>query len=192
MTPLRKLDLCSGTAAPLRKQQGYVTIDARPFPGVDVISYLGVNPLPFPDDTFDEIRAHDALEHIRDGFTDLMDECWRVLRPKGILDIFVPRFPSPSAIMHPDHWQFFLSAEDAEPYAQAIAPLLLGQVQRLFCVHSWSFFMAPADGVDPHGYLRGFWHLVDQRAVESHLYVKLAPNKPGGRYPYKPIRQKTQ
>lgn len=182
-----KIDLCSGTAALRRKQEGYTTIDVRLFPGVDYALTLGVDPLPFPDNSVTYIRAHDALEHIRDGFTDLMDECWRVMSPRGTFDIFVPRFPSPSAIAHPDHWQYFLSVEDAEPFAKAIAPMLLGQTQRLFCVHSWSFFLPPADGVDPHGYLKGFWHLVEQKAVESHLYVTLTPNKPGGRYPYKVI-----
>ena len=185
-----KLDLCSGTAAPQRKLEGYITIDARPFPGVDHVLDLTKDPLPFPDNSFRVIRAHDALEHIRDGFTELMDECWRVLAPGGEFDIFVPRFPAPSAIMHPDHWRYFISMEDAEPFARALAPLLLGQQQRLFCVHSWSFFMAPAGGVDPHGYLKGFWHLVSQRDVDSHLYVTLTPNKRGGRFPYVEVKPK--
>lgn len=187
-----KVDLCSGTAAPQRKLEGYVTTDLRLFEGIDYALTLGVDPLPFADDSVMEIRAHDALEHIRDGFFSLMDECWRVLHPRGVLDIWVPRFPSPAAVMHPEHVNYFLGADDAAPFAQALAPYLLGQVQRIFCVHTWAFFMAPADGIDQHGYLKGFWHLQHQHEIDSHLRVLLTPNKPGGRYPYKEVRRKDQ
>ncbi len=187
-----KVDLCSGTAAPIRKAEGYTTIDARLFEGVDYALNLGTDPLPFETSSVDSIRAHDALEHIRDGFFELMDECWRVLRPGGIFDIWVPRFPSPAAVMHPEHVNYFLGAEDAAPFAEAMTPYLLGQVQRIFCVHTWAFFMAPADGIDQHGYLKGFWHLVSQHEIDSHLHVLLTPNKPGGRYPYKAVRRKDE
>lgn len=183
-----KLDLCSGPAAPIRKTQGYETIDVRPFPGVDHVLTLGRDLLPFDDNSVIEIRAHDALEHIRDGFFELMDECWRVMHPRGIFDIRVPCFPSANAVMHHDHYRFFLSEEDARPFAQALLDLTSGRVARLFCVHTWSFFLPPADGVDPHGYINGFWHLVSQAQTDTHLLVKLSPNKVGGRYPYKEMR----
>lgn len=185
-----KVDLCSGTAAPIRKAEGYTTIDYRLFEGVDHALTLGVDPLPFEDGSVDLIRAHDALEHIGAGFFELMDECWRVLSPKGVFDIWVPRFPSPAAVMHPEHVNYFLGENDAGPFAAALAPLMLGQVQRIFCVHTWAFFMAPADGVDQHGYLKGFWHLLAQREIDSHLSVQLVPNKPNGRFPYKEVRRK--
>jgi len=185
-----KLDLCSGTAAPQRKREGYTTIDARPFDGVDFVCELGSAPLPFADNSFTEIRAHDALEHIRDGFFELMDECWRVMQPKGIFDIHVPRFPSPAAIMHPEHCQYFVGEQDAIPFAKALAPLINREIDRLFCIHSWAFFLPSADGIDPHGYLKGFWHLVSQREIDSHIQVKLTPNKPNGLFPYKHIIRK--
>lgn len=186
-----KLDLCSSTAAPIRKQQGYTTLDIMPLPGVDVVFDLAQGkPLPFDDDTFDEIRAHDAFEHIRSDLFFLFDECWRVLKPTGMLDIFVPRFPSASAIMHLDHHRYFVDPDEYEKFAAALAPKLNGDVQHLFHVHTWSFFMVPADGVDVHGYLKHFWHIIEQRSVETHLYAKLAPNKPGGRYPYKEVKSR--
>lgn len=185
---MTKLDLCSGTAAPIRKQAGYTTIDARPFPGVDYVAELGKQPLPFEDNTFDEIRAHDALEHIRDGFFELFDECWRVLKPRGLFDIFVPRFPVATATMHPDHLRFFLTEEDAEPFAKAIARYVQNQNEVLFCIHSFAFFHVPADGIDPHGYLKHFWHIVDIDGGDTHIHAQLTPNKPGGRYPYKEIK----
>jgi SAM-dependent methyltransferase len=187
---MNKLDLCSGTAAPRRKEEGYTTIDARAFDGVDYVSELGKAPLPFEDDTFDEIRAHDALEHIRDGFFELIDECWRVLKPKGIFDIHVPRFPAGTSVMHPDHVRFFLSEEDAIPFAAAVKRYIENQNEVLFCMHSFAFFHVPADGIDPHGYLKHFWHIVDLRDTETHIRAKLSPNKIGGRYPYKEIQPK--
>lgn len=182
-----KVDLCSGTAAPQRKRDGYITTDIRPYEGVDHVLTLGVDPLPFSNNSVMEIRAHDALEHMREGIFDVMDECWRVMHPQGVFNIAVPRFPAATAVMHLDHWQFFLGEADAIPFAKALAPLLLGQQQKLFCIHTWSFFMAPADGIDPHGYLKGFWHLISQEENQTHLNVKLSPNKPGGRYPYKKV-----
>jgi len=188
---MKRLDLCSGTAAPQRKREGYVTTDIRLFDGIDHAIRLETDvKLPFDDNEFDFIRAHDALEHIRDGLFDVMDECWRVLKPKGVFDITVPRFPMPSAILHPEHFQFFLSAEDAKPFAEALAPLLLGKVQKLFCVHTWAFFMTPSEGVDPHGYLKGFWHIIEQKADGSHIQVKLTPNKPDGRFPYTEVTRR--
>ena len=183
-----KLDLCSGTAAPIRKADGYITTDIRAFDGVDYVIEIGNGKkLPFDDNSFHVIRAHDALEHIRDGFEQLMDECFRVLKPKGVFDILVPRFPMPSSTMHPDHYRFFIGMEDAKPFAEALAPLINGDVNRIFCLNTWAFFMTPADGVDPHGYLNGFWHLVSNVEDNSHIHTQLTPNKPNGTYPYKAV-----
>ena len=46
--------------------------------------------VPAPDDTFDVVLCEDVLEHVRDPERVLL-ECWRVLRPGGLL---VARFPS--------------------------------------------------------------------------------------------------
>lgn len=186
---MAKLDLCSSTAAPTRKQDGYTTLDILPLPGVDVVFDLAQGkPLPFDDNQFTEIRAADALEHIRGELFFLMDECWRVLAPGGVFNITVPRFPSASAIMHLDHHRFFVADDEYETFAKALAPLLNGDVNHLFHVHTWSFFLAPADGINVHGYCNHFWHMVNQKADETHLAVKLTPNKPNGMFPYKEVR----
>lgn len=64
--------------------------------------------LPFPDNSIESIISHHCLEHVRDGFIFLMDECYRVLKPGGIFRIIVPLFPSYSAIADPDHKRYFL------------------------------------------------------------------------------------
>lgn len=77
--------------------------------------YRAMNPLhyiapglPFPNDSIESIISHHALEHIRDGFIPLMDECHRVLKPGGIFRIIVPLFPSRTAVEDPDHKRWFM------------------------------------------------------------------------------------
>jgi len=74
-------------------------------------------PLPFPDQTFDEILASHVLEHIVE-YANTVDECFRVLEPKGIMTIRTPygmnydarhiRFLKPESM---NHW--ILANEDA-------------------------------------------------------------------------------
>lgn len=81
---LSKLDICCSS----RKPSGYIGIDIEQFPGVDVVHDLNMG-IPFDDNSVEEVRAFDAIEHLRDGiFT--MKEIWRVLKDQGIVDILVP------------------------------------------------------------------------------------------------------
>lgn len=63
--------------------------------------------LPFPDNSIESIISHHLLEHLREGFIPLMDECYRVLKPGGIFRIIVPLFPSLSAVSDPEHVRYF-------------------------------------------------------------------------------------
>lgn len=155
-------------------KDGFINCDARPFPGVDHVFYVGRDPFPFKDNSVDMILAESFCEHLgwsdtEDYFMNMMDECFRVLKPMGFLDISVPHFPSPSSIMHPEHRRFFIT-------------------------ETFSFFHVPADGIDPHGYLKGFWHVcVDEHLTNKDMiHVRLWPNKPGGKYDYKEIRLRNE
>ena len=64
--------------------------------------------LPFPDGSIESIITHHCLEHIGDGFVNLMDECHRVLVPGGVMRIIVPLFPSRTAVEDPDHKRYFM------------------------------------------------------------------------------------
>jgi SAM-dependent methyltransferase len=75
-------------------------------------SDLVVEPIPFPDDTFEYVTAHDFLEHIprllyvptrRYPFVELMNEVWRVLKPGGQFYSFTPAFPHAPAWRDPTH-----------------------------------------------------------------------------------------
>lgn len=85
--------------------KGRLTIDSRGDP--DILMDLNKVPLPFPNDSIKSIISHHCLEHIGEGFIRLIDECYRVLEPKGKFRIIVPLFPSFSAVTDPDHKRYF-------------------------------------------------------------------------------------
>lgn len=64
--------------------------------------------LPFPTGSIESIISHHALEHIDAGFIHLMDECYRVLKPGGLMRVIVPLFPSRTAVEDPDHKRYFM------------------------------------------------------------------------------------
>jgi SAM-dependent methyltransferase len=64
--------------------------------------------LPFPDESIESIISHHCMEHISGSFLHLMDECWRVLKPGGLVRIIVPLFPSTAAVEDPDHKRYFM------------------------------------------------------------------------------------
>lgn len=91
-----------------RAKKGRFGIDRFYDEGVNLVQDLERNPhLPFADNSIKSIITHHFLEHLRDGFLPLMDECHRVLEPDGILRIIVPLFPSYAAVSDPDHKRYF-------------------------------------------------------------------------------------
>ena len=71
-------------------QEGYINIDIRELPGVDLVRDLR-EPLPYNDYCIDEIRAIDVLEHFSWRDTDRIFKDWvRVLKPGGLIIVCVP------------------------------------------------------------------------------------------------------
>ena len=70
----------------------------RLFPGGDVVSFhVGRGEeLPFDDATFDTILADGAFEHVQD-LPNVLDECFRVLRPGGRVYAMFPPYYGPVA-----------------------------------------------------------------------------------------------
>jgi SAM-dependent methyltransferase len=74
---------------------------------------LGMEKIPFDDNSFDRITAFDLIEHIprfciKDGknhtpFIYLMNEIWRVLKKDGIFLSHTPAFPFGASFQDPTH-----------------------------------------------------------------------------------------
>jgi SAM-dependent methyltransferase len=73
---------------------------------------LTIEPIPFPDNSFDFVIAEHFLEHVprliyapthRFPFIDLMSEIYRVLKPRGLFYSITPAYPHPEAFQDPTH-----------------------------------------------------------------------------------------
>ncbi|HEY8379064.1 MAG TPA: class I SAM-dependent methyltransferase, partial [Nannocystis sp.] len=99
--PGRALDVldigCGGT----KQIPEAIGLDSEPGPEVDCVADLE-RPLPFADDSFDNIFAVHVLEHIRD-LLGLMRELHRILRPSGVLHVLGPHWRFVNAVADPTH-----------------------------------------------------------------------------------------
>lgn len=79
-----------------------VTSDTNP----DVVHDLNVRPWPFESDSFEQVFAHDVIEHL-DDVVRTFEEVHRVCRPGAVVTITVPHFSSPNAFTDPTHRHYF-------------------------------------------------------------------------------------
>lgn len=112
---LKKLNLGCGTDI----MEGWVNLDIAALPGVDVVHDIQKSPLPFADDSFDEILCNDVLEHVE--YAPVLKEIARILAPGGVVHIRVPHFTSRNNYVDPTHrsrfsagtWEFFIRGTHA-------------------------------------------------------------------------------
>lgn len=100
-----KLDLGGGG----NPQKGFVNIDCRDLPEVDIVHDLEKYPWPLPDESVGFMVASHVLEHIdpaKGNFLKFMDEAWRVLKPSAEFMIAVPYAGSPGMYQDPTHCNF--------------------------------------------------------------------------------------
>ena len=82
-------------------------------PEIDVVHDLNDLPWPWDDKSFDMIVARAVLEHLRINLIESMNECWRILRPDGIIYLKLPIWNSDNSYRDPTHyWQFSLRTCD--------------------------------------------------------------------------------
>lgn len=88
-------------------------IDRYPFPGITDVLDVAIEPLPYDDNTFNQVEASQVLEHIptqiywrEDGKwhhrfprVELMREIHRVLKPRGVLVASVPHIDRERDVM---------------------------------------------------------------------------------------------
>ncbi len=93
---------------------GAVNHDLRKHrPEIEVVWDLNDLPWPWEDDSFDLIVACAVFEHLRNTLIETVNECWRILRPGGVLYMKLPYWDSDMSYRDPTHyWRFSLRACD--------------------------------------------------------------------------------
>jgi predicted SAM-dependent methyltransferase len=72
------------------KKEGFVGLDIQDF-GWNKVWDAKKDKLPFPDGSVSFIEAHNFFEHVeRKYWRDLFNECWRVLKSNGVMELTVP------------------------------------------------------------------------------------------------------
>lgn len=87
--------------------QGWINLDLNPVRRVDV--WLDITgPLPFDDGEVSVVASFHVFEHLDPSETrQTLRECWRVLRPGGVLRIGVPSLELAIEAYLKDEWQRF-------------------------------------------------------------------------------------
>jgi SAM-dependent methyltransferase len=88
------------------KLAGYINLDLSPDVKPDKVWNLEKTPLPFEDDSVDEIVANHVLEHIH-NFIPLMHDLRRICRKAAKIKIKVPFYSSWGQFNDPTHVRFF-------------------------------------------------------------------------------------
>lgn len=97
---LFQIDLGCGN----NKNAGYVGIDKVKTDSTDFVWDLTKTPWPIDSGVVDRIWSSHFFEHLSGPERiPFMDECWRVLKPKGQVFIVVPYYSSMRAIQDPFH-----------------------------------------------------------------------------------------
>jgi len=83
-----------------------LNVDAYPNCEPDLIWDLNLIPLPFKDNSIDQIYASHIFEHIKEWWPLFLD-CARILKVLGLLEIRVPDESSNTALTYRDHHRVF-------------------------------------------------------------------------------------
>ncbi len=100
---MQKLQIDLGCG--IHKTDNFIGVDICPGPGVDIVADLSKK-FPFDDNSVDEIKAHDIIEHLQDRI-HTMNEIWRVCKPGAKVDIRVPSTDGRGAFQDPTHISFW-------------------------------------------------------------------------------------
>jgi len=137
-----------------------ITLDMNPAVNPDVLWSLDDIPLPFDDESFDELAAYDVLEHCGRqgdwrGYFSEFQEYHRILKPGGLFGILVPI--GEDALTDPGHTRFFH--------------------QNYFHYLTKRFYeenlLQGAPGSDYRNYVKSWWEIEFIQKVENHHLAAL-------------------
>ncbi len=84
---------------------GWVAVnhDVRQRPGVDETWDLNRLPWPWARNSVHVLIAHSVLEHLTLTLVESINECWRIVRPGGKLDLKLPLWNRGRSYLDPTH-----------------------------------------------------------------------------------------
>ena len=96
--------LCIDAGCGDNRQPGFVGMDKRQLDGVDVVHDIEDIPWPFEPGSAEIIKMTHVVEHLKPWlFLDVINECWRVLKPDGKLLISAPYGVNYRFVQDPTH-----------------------------------------------------------------------------------------
>lgn len=129
-----KLDIGCGD----NKQKGFVGMDVRKLPGVDIVHDVEKFPWPLPDGCVSFALASHLVEHINPHggvFIDFMNEVWRVMKREGQLWIATPYAGSRGYWRDPTHCN--PCNEETWMYFDPFEPRYQGALWRIYKPKPW-------------------------------------------------------
>jgi acetyltransferase-like isoleucine patch superfamily enzyme/SAM-dependent methyltransferase len=169
---LVRVDLGCGA----RKAPGFIGVDIFPAPGVDIVADLSTA-FPFEDNSVDELRAYDFIEHVPDRLRT-MNEIWRVCKDGALVDLFVPSTDGRGAFQDPTHFSFW--NVNSFQYFTVEHPAYLELCKcygfrGAFHIESLRQYESPEQVIHVHALLRA---IKDPSALSSSAALKVLPQKP--------------
>ncbi len=127
-----RLDIGGGNSP----QPGFVNMDKRDLPGVDIVHDAEDIPWPLPDECVLTAMASHLVEHIKPWlFFDFMDEAWRVMRFDGEFAIATPHGRSSGFLQDPTHCNAI--NETSWAYLDPLEPYTNGALYRIYRPKPW-------------------------------------------------------
>jgi predicted SAM-dependent methyltransferase len=91
-------------------REGYINTDIVDMVGIDKVLNVMFFPWPFEDNSADEILALDLIEHLpthtneyESTLIKFIEECHRILKPDGVLNIRTPSWHADFLWIDPEH-----------------------------------------------------------------------------------------
>lgn len=129
-----RLDIGCGES----KQPGFVGMDARELPGVNIVHDWNVYPWPLPDESVLLAIASHVVEHVNPadgGFLRWMNELWRIMKYDGEVGIVCPHGSSQGFLQDPTHCN--ACNETTWAYFDPLEPFTGGQLYRIYRPDPW-------------------------------------------------------
>lgn len=100
-----------------------VTLDKCTDARVDIFRDFAKRGIPFADNTFDEVRAYDVIEHIElyTDFVFTMNEIYRVLKPGGLFHFVCPNGVD-NTFSHITHFRVITSGNMLPYFSKSDSP----------------------------------------------------------------------